>query len=590
MKNNFRGMRGLMTSAVVTLSVVVVGCSDSSDPSTQLTPYPGGQWSPSEPSYGTVIETDVAIQMSDGTMLVGDVSYPADLETGERASGSFPVILTRNPYGGNIAEERGHVFVERGYIFAGVDVRSLSRSGGTRVDLFTPRDALDGAELVHWVAGLDGANGDVGLWGCSWLGNNQLETITQLGPNSPVKAAIPNCVNADVYREILFDNGIAGPVARAYPGVWADALPGGDRGYYRDHWRGLDRVVRAPAIFATGIPLLISDGWVEGGSAGALGLYAALQNLSSGRSIFAPMTAEQDVTGRYQLVVGEWGHGGGLDWGVELQWYDTWIKGIDTGLPTDTRTPLHLQERGTGRWINAPRYPLTDTSRALYLTASGELADTPPDSGEHTLDWASPEEVSDAIEFASNPFVDGALIAGAMAARLRATSSNTNAQLLIALYDVAEDGTRMLITHGSVLGSRRRLDSQRSWSDENGLLVRPYLTLDQDEPLVPAEPANLDFPLRPTLWSIEPGHHLVLRLSTRPPADNCVYASGRAPWGCFLTEPMRESLEGGEYRIHYGDASASLIRLPLIEHGSFDTARSVDSPTVRDESTLPGDW
>jgi hypothetical protein len=31
--------------------------------------------------------------MSDGVVLVGDVTYPADLETGERAPGQFPVIL-----------------------------------------------------------------------------------------------------------------------------------------------------------------------------------------------------------------------------------------------------------------------------------------------------------------------------------------------------------------------------------------------------------------------------------------------------------------------------------------------------------------
>jgi predicted acyl esterase len=302
------------------------------------------------------------------------------------------------------------------------------------------------------------------------------------------------------------------------------------------------------------------------------------------------MTAGQEVTGRYQVIVGDWKHGGGRDWGVELQWYDTWIKGIDNGLPTDTRTPLHLQERATGRWINVPRYPLTDVSRALYLTKSGELENTMTGDGEDTLAWASPEEVSNSIEYRSDPFVDGAMIAGAMAASVRVTSSNTNAQLLVELFDVAQDGTRSLITHASVLGSRRRLDPERSWSDENGQLVRPYLTLDQDEPLVPGEPSNLDFPLRPTLWSIETGHHLLLRLSTRPPAENCTYDSGRAPWGCFLTEPMRESLEGGVYRIHYGGASGSLVRLPLIEHGSFDTARSVSSPTVRDDSALPGDW
>lgn len=41
-----------------------------------------------------------------------------------------------------------------------------------------------------------------------------------------------------------------------------------------------------------------------------------------------------------------------------MQWYDTWIKGLDTGMPIDTEMPLHLAELGgTERWINA-RWPV----------------------------------------------------------------------------------------------------------------------------------------------------------------------------------------------------------------------------------------
>jgi hypothetical protein len=59
----------------------------------------GGRWTVPEPTYGAIIETDIEIEMSDGVVLVGDVSYPTDLATCERASGGFPVLLTQNPYG-----------------------------------------------------------------------------------------------------------------------------------------------------------------------------------------------------------------------------------------------------------------------------------------------------------------------------------------------------------------------------------------------------------------------------------------------------------------------------------------------------------
>src|SRR5207249_855039 len=93
------------------------------------TPYPGRRWTVPTPTYGTVIKTDIEIAMSDGVVLVGDVSYPADLASGGRASGEFPVILTQNPYGSALfGPQYGEIFVTHGYIFVTVDVRGTSRS------------------------------------------------------------------------------------------------------------------------------------------------------------------------------------------------------------------------------------------------------------------------------------------------------------------------------------------------------------------------------------------------------------------------------------------------------------------------------
>src|SRR5206468_240035 len=85
----------------------------------------------------------------------------------------------------------GDYFVQRGYIFVSVDVRGTGRSGGSG-GFFSPRNARDGVELVHWVARLDGGNGVVGLTGCSYLGQTQLYTAALLGPRSPAPAS-PRC-------------------------------------------------------------------------------------------------------------------------------------------------------------------------------------------------------------------------------------------------------------------------------------------------------------------------------------------------------------------------------------------------------------
>jgi predicted acyl esterase len=556
------------------------------------TPYPGGRWSPPAPSYGVVKQAGIQIAMSDGVVLIGDVTYPTDLKTGQRSSEKFPVLLSQNPYnvalGGVpvVTPFSGDYFVQRGYIFAQVDVRGTGRSQGVH-DMFAPREAEDGAALVMWAAGLEGSDGRVGLQGCSQLGINQLETVTQLGPDSPVKAMIPACGSGDFYRDTAFDNGVPTLVASALD-IWADAVKGGDKAYYRDYWRARDRIARAPAMARADIPMLFWSGWHEPGALGSLELYTALQNLAAGRPQSAKIEDGQEVSGKYQVILGDWGHAGGLDSAIELQWFDTWIKDIDTGLPKDTKTPLHLAELGgTKRWVNASSYPLVASYTPFYLGSARVLSGSrPTTSGEDELTWSDGLFI-DSIDYTSEPFAQGAMLAGPLAAHLHVTSSNANAQLVLEVLDKAPDGSLLPISTGSVLGSLRGTDATRSWSDTNGLPMRPHLALDKDEPLTPNQPTQLEVPLWPSVWSIAPGHRLVLRIRTRVPAADCLGLLS-VPRGCSYTDPMKQSLAGGAYKLHRGGALGSLIALPLLERGALPTARSAEAPTR--STPLPVGW
>lgn len=554
------------------------------------TNYPGRRWSVPDATYGTVIETDVKITMSDGVVLVGDVSYPTGLGTGARASGDFPVLLTQNPYGPVFGAASGEIFVTHGYIFASIDVRGTSRSGGVH-DMFGPREAEDGAALVTWASKLQGSDGKVGLHGCSQLGINQLETATLLGPNSPVKAMIPACASGDFYRDTAFDNGIATTVGSLLVG--SDMTTGGDKTYYRDYWKERDRIARAPAIAAANIPMLLWAGWHEPGTIGSLELYVALQNLLAGRPASAPLNDGDAVSGRVQVILGDWGHAGGLDYGIQLEWYDTWIKGIDTGLATNTQTPLHLAELGgTKRWVNAKSYPFVKSHTPFYLSSGGGLSQTANSvTGQDQLSWVPDGWLGGSIEYATEPFANGGMLAGPIAARLQVTSSNSNLQLSIDIFDRAPDGTRSKITHGSILGSLRRTGTaaQTSWTDASGLPMRPYLTLDVDEPLTPGTPTELDVPLWPTVWSIEPGHSIVARIATQPVGADCG-ALLALPVGCNLTNPESASLSGGVYKLLRGGQQSSLISLPLLDHGALTTAEAAVSATGVAGTPLPVDW
>ncbi|HKP56347.1 MAG TPA: CocE/NonD family hydrolase [Polyangiales bacterium] len=552
--------------------------------------YPGGRWTVSAPTHASVVEENVRVVMSDGVALVGDVAYPADLQTRRRATDKFPVILTQNPYGAAaFGAPYGEIFVTHGYIFASFDVRGTGRSAGTH-DMFSPREAEDGAALVAWAAKLEGSDGRVGLQGCSQLGINQLETATQLGPDSPVKAMIPACASGDFYRDTAFDNGI--------PTIVGSLLAtSADMSYYRDYWKTRDRLARAPAIARADIPTLLWSGWHEPGALGSLELYTALQNLAAGRPVNAQITADQTVSGRYQVILGDWAHGGGLDLGIQLQWYDTWIKGVDTGLATNTKSPLHLAELGgSKRWINSRCYPLVESYTALFLASGGKLGmSAETTEGQDMLRWSSTQSPSGTTLYTSEPFADGAMLAGPVAARLQVSSSNTNVQLLIEVLDRAPNGTLSRISQGSVLGTLRRTDPGKSWSDAAGLPKRPFLELDEDEALTRGQSTTLEVPLWPTVWSVEPNHSLVVRLSTQPNADDCGNPLG-VPVGCFPTTQMTSSLSGGTYAVQRGGKLGSLISLPLVKHGAFASATSAVSATAAvkasspDARPLPIDW
>ena len=73
------------------------------------------------------------------------------------------------------------------------------------------------------------------------------------------------------------------------------------------------------------------------------------------------MRPDQPVTGRYQLLMGPWYHGN-VGQGVnltllELQWFDTWLRGEPTGVDR-TPTPLHIYEVGGDRYVEASHWPL----------------------------------------------------------------------------------------------------------------------------------------------------------------------------------------------------------------------------------------
>jgi len=587
----------LVQVLVVAFGVLAIGMApaEAAADAKEATPYPGGQWEPGPAAFG---ETDAStwLTMDDGVKLHVTIGYPSDLSSGKRAAGTFPVILQHSPYTDTPVAH----FVKHGYIFVNVRARGTGSSGGT-VQFNGPRDRLDGVRIVSWVAKeLDGSNGVVGMYGCSYPGQLALADAASVGPNSPLKAVAALCAAGDYSHEIELVGGFATPGVAVLPNIGEavggseqtlayftalrdEILSGGDAAYHRKYWQ--DRLLTddsAARVVANDIPVLLWAGWGDVVEKAELEMYANFQNAYARRPVRGPMLAGQSATGRYQIILGEWGHGGGLDNGIVQQWFDTWLKGENTGIQ-NTTMPMHLYEQGSNRWINTARYPMVADYTTYHLNATGKLTTVRPTNPlNESIEWAQPSAETMLI-YATEPLPDGATLAGPISVSVKASSSNTNLELLAFLYDVAPDGIATEITNGVVLGSQRALDADKTWHDTTGKLIYPYTLQERDDYLTPGVVYQFDIGLFPRLWSIAPGHALQLKLMTQMPQAFCDAAYfGSEP--CLLTEPQSRTLPGGEYVIERG-----LVNLPLLPLGFLQAAVSAPTPTSEGVS-LPLDW
>ena len=580
------GVAARPAGALLALAVFGSGlATTSAATAAQPTPWPGGVWTPGEAVYGSKVDPQISVTMSDGVVLKADVSYPTNPSTGERAAGPFPVILTQTPYLGT-PPTQGDYFVERGYIFVTMWVRGTTTSGGNFL-FFSERDAKDGAEFVKWATKLPSADGSVGLWGGSYGGITQADTIAELGPNSPVKALAPYCMGSEFYREPYFAGGIptqtlnfqrvigkamGDQVTASGQAFVTEVSAGRGRAFFNDFWK-----LRTPGDFVqkiadANVPALIWSSNNDIYPASSLELYAMLQNAYAKRPVYGPMAPDQKATGRYQIVIGQGGHCENIDQRVTLEWYDTWLKGAKTGL-ADTTLPMHVHELGSNRWLNTAVYPPVATYTPYYISAGNTLSATAPTAaGENKIKWAQPNTDS-TLQYDSPVLTDGASLAGPISASLYASSDTANLELIATVQVIGSDGAVLPVSTGTVLASMSANDPDRSWGDSKGVIARPYGKYNADTPVAAGAINKYDFAISARFVAIAPGSKVRLILTTQAPTDKCSPPLGLDP--CFPTAPQEASLKGNTTTVYYGADKTSSLNLPLLPASCW---ASTDNP------------
>jgi uncharacterized protein len=383
------------------------------------------------------IEFDVPAEMRDGTILRADVFRPTQ-------GGPWPVLLVRSPYNkqdpGILATLNPLAAVRRGYLVVLQDTRGRYRSEGEWEPL--RHEQADGYDTVRWAATLPGANGLVGMYGPSYLGNAQW--MAAAGKPIELKALAPAFTWSEPFdglfgrggaielglganwslqqganhlsrrwhdvpeergrRLIALVGEIDGLTSKAYWELPADAFPAFARHEIPDlgYQRALaDRDAAAACRVADkydqlDLPTLNIGGWFDVFLQGTLDNYTAMA--AAGRPT--------------RLLIGPWSHRsqgghqqGELNFGLaanersidlrttlgdlQLDWLDQWLKpdqGARPGLqvrPDESAAPVDQPVRlfitGVNRWRDEPAWPLARAvDTPLYLGAEGTLSVTPP--------------------------------------------------------------------------------------------------------------------------------------------------------------------------------------------------------------------
>jgi putative CocE/NonD family hydrolase len=364
------------TAALVVAPLTVMGTAQAATSPAKWTPRP-------EQYSNTVTTKDIAIPMSDGVKLRGDLTRPADAD-GNAIAAKFPVVVTITAYnktasgGSPIAGSSGDYLVKRGYAQLTVDARGTGSSEG-QWNAFDAREDKDASEVMTWAHQQQWSNGNTAMTGPSYMGISQI--FAAAGKPAGLKAIFPQVPAADVYRDVTASGGQI------------------DSGFM-PLWLGLVTAtgVIPPAVAGTdpqsGIGALASH---IGGAAAFTGPTLVKAMAGDETAYDGPFYAERSpinviskvtvptflVSGEFdlfqrgtpllyenlrkrgiptKLIIGPWDHlqgSSGADIGnagygtlseLQLRWFDHYVKGIaDPTLDKDI-SPMTWYEQGTGAW------------------------------------------------------------------------------------------------------------------------------------------------------------------------------------------------------------------------------------------------
>ncbi len=569
---------------------------------------------------GIVKATDVRIPSRDGSYVCADVFRPAD-------DGEYPVVMNKGFYGksfdhGCIGDERdalakeqqedlyfsgnpeglqyenhesvdSSVWVPNGYVCIRVDSRGVGNSPGLQAPL-SVQQAEDYYDAIEWAGEQAWSNGNVGLWGMSYLAITQ-HTVASLQPPH-LKAMVALGTDADLYNEAFYGGGLFG---EGFWSWWRMAMAGhnhvGER-QETDWWERLRATpFNDPEAYGTQgsicmrpeIEKATAPVWIVGPQTGVV-----IHQLGSSETFLQSTGAAGK---RFDFVDAWFPHSYKSSTIAEhMAFFDHWLKGVDNGIMDGPPVRLQIRTGNGGHYVSEEsEWPLARTEyRRWYLDATpsewpgdGRRSDfmrlteqTPTAAASASydahLDVGRPSMApvgpiggtprwSTGVSFISDPVAEDMVLAGYMKVGLWVSSTSSDMDVFVSLRVLDEDDKEIRyeslvppvdpnsihpVGHGLLKVSHRALDAARStdyWP------VHTHTEADH-QPLVADEVVAVEIGVTPSSALIRRGCRL--RIDVQPYSPSGL--TSRAYDASYHVDAMNALYTGPEH--------PSYVQLPIV--------------------------
>lgn len=455
----------------------------------------------SQPKYGVNALGTFLIPMRDGVKLATEVFLPEAIDgfDGSDGSGKLPTILVRSCYDRNRQRLSFMRWANKGYAVVVQDVRGRADSEGELVPFYYERD--DGSDTIDWIVSQSWSDGNVGMWGASYLGYVVVAAATSGHPNlkavvdevnvgSPfvdtvrrggtvcswlllcwtLAQSVGTRTDFDVFAGITVNPEEAVDIRpiTVIPQKTIGRKSGpwdlwSEHPEYDDFWRNCMLSERGHQVKA---PMLVISGWYDGDTPGVSETWNILKN--------------HDVPNR-KIWLGPWEHGpnrardlGSMHFGNDavvydydvtvLKWFDRFLKEVHNGIDEEPRARYYLV--GENQWrTSADWTPVEATMTPFYLASEGsansrlgdgKLCVSPSirspkdtftynpkepfdDSGEREPENLRRHELrNDILVYTSDVLMEDLAIAGEISATVFAASTGVDTDWAVTLCDVDE--------------------------------------------------------------------------------------------------------------------------------------------------------